>query len=330
MGSTSLFNHDGHAFILLDGFGQGEMVPTNQVVIQDGNEAILLDPGGHKVHYEVINEVSSLIPISDLKYLFFSHQDPDIIAAANAWLMLTEADALISKLWVRFIPHFGIDELLLPRLQAIPDEGMRLKLGNSELILLPAHFLHSAGNFQVYDPKSKILFSGDLGASIGPDYLEVTDFDDHIQYMESFHLRYMPSNQANRCWAEMVRNLEIEKIVPQHGAIFPDAETSRRFIDWIDNLPGAVEILKNNYTIPGGEPDAQKSEPENVEQQSVSDSRVESAKQTHAVAEDESVVQDQLVGSDLTPDVPIDSSDNKKSLSWSQRLKSVFKGGFRD
>jgi flavorubredoxin len=330
MGSTTLFNHDGHAFILLDGFGQGEMVPTNQVVIQDGNEAILLDPGGHKVHYEVINEVSSLIPISDLKYLFFSHQDPDIIAAANAWLMLTEADALISKLWVRFLPHFGIDELLLPRLQAIPDEGMRLKLGNTELILLPAHFLHSAGNFQVYDPKSKILFSGDLGASIGPDYLEVTDFNDHIQYMESFHQRYMPSNQANRCWAEMVSELEIEKIVPQHGAIFADAETSRCFIDWIADLPGAVEILKNNYTIPGSEPDAQKSEPVAVDCQTVSDKREESAQQTQAQTEHEAVIQDKSGQPDLKPDEQIDTVESKKTLSWGQRLKSVFKGKPRD
>ncbi|MES9994229.1 MAG: MBL fold metallo-hydrolase [Candidatus Thiodiazotropha sp.] len=253
MGSTKLFDKDGHTFILLEGFGQGEMVPTNQVVIRNANEAILLDPGGHKAHYEVLNEVSALLPINELKYLFFSHQDPDIIAAANAWLMLTDADALISKLWVRFIPHFGVDELLLPRLHAIPDEGMRLQLGNTELIVLPAHFLHSAGNFQVYDAVSKTLFSGDLGASIGPDYLEVTDFDAHIDYMESFHLRYMPSNQANRCWAEMVSGLEIERIVPQHGAIFPDPGTSRRFIDWIAGLPGAVDVLKNSYRIPGAQ-----------------------------------------------------------------------------
>jgi flavorubredoxin len=320
MGSTTLFNRDGHAFILLEGFGQGEMVPTNQVVIQDGNEAILLDPGGHKVHYEVINEVSSLIPISDLKYLFFSHQDPDIIAAANAWLMLTEADALISQLWVRFLPHFGIDELLLSRLHAIPDEGMRLQLGNKELLLLPAHFLHSAGNFQVYDPVSKILFSGDLGASIGADYLEVTDFDAHIEYMESFHLRYMPSNQANRSWADMVRGLEIEKIVPQHGAIFPNAETSRRFVDWIAELPGAVEMLKNDYTIPGSEPVTQKPEQEELEAQVESETQVESGTQIESEQQ-------------VTPNKPdpvldeqqLNTLDKKKTLSWGQRFKNVFK-----
>jgi flavorubredoxin len=250
MGSTILYEENGHSVILLEGYGHGEMVPTNQVVIQNANEAIILDPGGHKVHYEVINELSSLIPINNLKYLFFSHQDPDIVAAANAWLMLTDTQALISKLWVRFIPHFGIDEFLLSRLTGIPDEGMRLKLGNTELMILPAHFLHSAGNFHVYDPVSKSLFSGDLGASIGPDYVEVKDFDTHIAYMENFHLRYMPSNQANQCWAEMVRGLDIKRIVPQHGAIFLDPDMPKRFIDWVAGLPGAVEVLKNHYKIP--------------------------------------------------------------------------------
>jgi flavorubredoxin len=210
----------------------------------------LLDPGGHKVHYDLLSEVSALIPIDQLKYLFFSHQDPDIVAAANAWLMLTDASAYISDLWLRFIPHFGIDELMLPRLHGIPDAGMRLQLGASELIFLPAHYLHSPGNFQVYDPVSKILFSGDLGASIAPGYVEVTDFDAHVKYMEGFHLRYMPSARTNRCWARMVRTLDIECIVPQHGAIFPDRSTSARFIDWVEQLPGAVDRMDAIYQVP--------------------------------------------------------------------------------
>jgi flavorubredoxin len=194
--------------------------------------------------------------------------------------MLTEANALISKLWVRFIPHFGVDELLISRLQAIPDEGMRLKLGSTELFILPAHFLHSAGNFQVYDPVSKTLFSGDLGASIGLDYLEVTDFDAHINFIEGFHLRYMPSSQANQCWAEMVRGLEIERIVPQHGAIFPTQETSQRFIDWVAEQPGAVDIIKNNYRIPGTLVSPMRQDTNNPSQKeeelSIPDERIES------------------------------------------------------
>ncbi len=250
MGARQLYNQDGHMFILLEGFGHGEMVPTNQAVIHNGNESMLLDPGGHKVHYDLMNEVSGLVPMHELKYLFFSHQDPDIVAAANAWLMLTDAVGYISELWIRFIPHFGVDELLIPRLKGIPDGGMRLPLGNTEIVFLPAHFLHSVGNFQVYDPVSKTLFSGDLGASIAPGYVEVTDFDAHVPYMEGFHHRYMPSATANRNWAAMVRELDIERIVPQHGAIFADRDMSARFIDWVDQLPGAAEIMKDVFKVP--------------------------------------------------------------------------------
>ena len=129
---------------------------------------------------------------------------------------------------------------------------MRFHLSASSLIclFLPAHFLHSAGNFQVYDPVSKILFSGDLGASIAPGYVEVRDFDAHVQYMEAFHHRYMPSAEANRLWADMVRQLDIECIVPQHGAIFPDRSTSAQFVDWVADLPGAVDMLRGVYRIP--------------------------------------------------------------------------------
>jgi len=158
--------------------------------------------------------------------------------------MLTDAVGYISDLWLRFIPHFGVDELLIPRLKGIPDQGTRLPLGNTELVIVPAHFMHSAGNFQVYDPVSKTLFSGDLGASIAPGYVEVTDFDAHIPTMEGFHHRYMPSESAHRLWAAMVRQLDIERIVPQHGAIFPDRETSGRFIDWVEQLPGAASLMQ--------------------------------------------------------------------------------------
>lgn len=250
MGIRRLYDRDDHLFVLLEGYGHGEMVPTNQVLIQDGPESILLDPGGHKVHYHLMNEVSGLIRLDDLKYLFFSHQDPDIVAAANAWLMLTDAVAYISELWLRFIPHFGVDELLIPRLKPIPDDGMRLRLGRCELLILPAHFLHSPGNFQVYDPVSKTLFSGDLGASIAPGYVEVTDFDAHVKSMEGFHHRYMPSARCNQAWAAMARQLDIERIVPQHGAIFPDRRTSARFIDWVAAQPGAADLISDRFRLP--------------------------------------------------------------------------------
>ncbi len=108
--------------------------------------------------------------------------------------MTTDADAYISSLWTRFVPHFGFDHILADRLKPIPDQGMVFDLAGSKLLALPAHFLHSEGNFQLYDPVSKILYTGDLGASTGIDYTVVRDFNAHLRYMEGFHRRYMGSS----------------------------------------------------------------------------------------------------------------------------------------
>lgn len=64
------------------------------------------------------------------------------------------------------MPHFGIiDER---RMKAIPDKGGSIKMGSGSMVLeaVPAHFLHSPGNFVVYDPVSKYLFSSDIGAAV--------------------------------------------------------------------------------------------------------------------------------------------------------------------
>jgi flavorubredoxin len=111
--------------------------------------------------------------------------------------------------------------------------------------------MHSPGNFQVYDPCSKILFSGDLGASLGQDYFFVENFDEHIKYMEGFHKRYMASNKVLKLWANMVRQLDIEMIVPQHGAIFKGKEMVERFINWIENLQVGVDLItQEKYRVP--------------------------------------------------------------------------------
>lgn len=107
------------------------------------------------------------------------------------------------------------------RLIAIPDRGQALPIGSAVLVAVPAHYLHSEGNFQFYDPVSKILFSGDLGASFADkeDLSEpVTDFDSHIAHMVDFHRRFKGSNKILRFWVSMVRQLDLEWIVPQHAA----------------------------------------------------------------------------------------------------------------
>ncbi|MGB9766565.1 MAG: MBL fold metallo-hydrolase [Sulfurihydrogenibium sp.] len=245
-----LFDNGTHKNLLLEDFGHGEMVQANVHLIVDSGKGMILDPGGHKVFKHLLQEVGTIIGVDNLEWIFFSHQDPDIVAAANGWLMTTKATAIVSKLWLRFIPHFGVDRLVVDRIKGLDDEGGIIRLGNSDLYILPAHWLHSPGNFQVYDPVSKILYSGDLGASLGQDYIYVTNFEEHIKYMEGFHKRYINSGRALRNWAKMVRQLDIEIIAPQHGAIFKGKDMVNKFINWVENLETGIDIMDDVYKIP--------------------------------------------------------------------------------
>ena len=250
MPSTTLFDDGTHRNVLLEDFGHGQMVQANQHLVIHAGHAMILDPGGHKVFAKAMSETMGQLKGGTLDHIFLSHQDPDIVAAVNGWLMTTDAIAHASQLWLRFIPHFGLDQLVIERLKSIPDEGAVLDLGGAKLLALPAHFLHSEGNFQLYDPISKILYTGDLGASLGMDYQEVADFDAHVRYMEGFHRRYMVSGRVLKAWAAMVRQLDIETIAPQHGAVLRGRPLVERFITWCEGLECGIDLMLDGYKVP--------------------------------------------------------------------------------
>ncbi len=250
-GTTVLFDDGRHRNLLLPSFDEGDAVQANQHLIVHGAAAMILDPGGHKVYSKVLAETMKQLSGAKLESIFLSHQDPDIVAAINGWLMTTDATAYAPSLWTRFIPHFGLDRLVSSRLVGIPDAGQRMMLGSCELIVLPAHFLHSCGNLHVYDPVSKTLYSGDLGASIGTDYVFVEDFDAHLPKIEGFHKRYMASTVALRAWLKMVRTLDVEMIAPQHGALFRGHAMVQSFLDWAEQIEFGIETMADAYVVPG-------------------------------------------------------------------------------
>ena len=193
---TDLFEEDGQA------------VQANQFLVIDGDQAALIDPGGNQAFNELLMGVGREFPPGKLTYLLASHADPDIIASLDRWMTSTPARLVISKLWERFAPYLTKFGKTQSRIIGVTDAGGVLPLGRSELVLLPAHFMHSEGNFHFYDPVSRILFTGDLGVSLisGVEAREfVTDLAPHIPRMEGFHRRYMASNKILRLWTRMAR-----------------------------------------------------------------------------------------------------------------------------
>ena len=234
-------------------------IQANQFLITHGKASALLDPGGALLYTPLSLAVARHVPLKELTWILASHQDPDIIGAADRWLMYTSAVLVCSRLWGRFVPHAVPSyqqNANADRYMLLPDEGGRITMDDSHLLALPAHFLHSVGNFSFYDPVSRILFSGDVGSSIIPPggaYQPVTDFTSHVRSMEGFHRRYMGSNRAARFWANMVRELDPDMIVPQHGLPM-DRRCIPAFLDWLSDLRCGLDLLEqDHYRLPGAQ-----------------------------------------------------------------------------
>jgi flavorubredoxin len=257
--AVELYNEGGHvclAFYDLVEDSGDVAIQCNQFLVIDSGQAALIDPGGGMTYGRLLLALQKFVAVKDLAYILASHADPDVIASVNKWFVSTRSRVVISRLWTRFLPHFTSGKVSGERILGIADEGGEIPLGRSLIKALPAHFLHAEGNFQFYDPVSKILFSGDLGASLVPRELAaepVRDFDAHLRFMVGFHRRYMVSNKICRFWANMARSLDIAMIVPQHGSRIEGRKMVARFIDWVENLSCGVDLMsQENYRVPGG------------------------------------------------------------------------------
>ena len=143
--------------------------------------------------------------------------------------------------------HYGLMDM--DRLIAIPDKGAKITMGDDRFEFIPAHFLHSPGNFSFYDSRSKIVFSGDIGAAVLPPwdvYKEVVDFEKHQPFLEGFHKRYMAGNLFTRAWVKKIRKHDVDMIVPQHGALFKGTHV-KEFLSWFEELKCGGDVLEELY-----------------------------------------------------------------------------------
>jgi flavorubredoxin len=241
MKCTTIYESSSHRWLAfgMDPDKPQQVIDTNQFVICDDRAAILLDPGGVELFPAMLGALTGHISPDQIEHLFLSHQDPDVSSSLPLWRAVAgeKLKVHISKLWTGFVSHFDKEAKFVP----LPDAGGDLSLSyDCRLQVLPAHYMHSSGNFNLYDPKAKVYFSGDIGAALIPDEAKgdsmfVEDFTRHVTFMEGFHRRWLPSNEAKNAWVRMLRSFDIEILAPQHGLLFR-GEHVGRFLDWLEQL----------------------------------------------------------------------------------------------
>lgn len=238
MKCSTIFASGSHRWLA---FGQDPAKPDNVVdttqyaICSDGG-VLLVDPGGMEIFPNMVAALTRELSVEDVRHLVISHQDPDVSSALPLWRRVCRPDlkVYVPWLWAGFVSHFDAE----CRTESVPDEGTEIVMGGVRLRLLPAHYLHSSGNFNIYDPAARVLFTGDIGAALLPGPSEdmyVSNFAEHVRYMDGFHRRWMGSPAARDAWVAMVSSLDVQVLAPQHGLLFRGDDV-KRFLDWFGGL----------------------------------------------------------------------------------------------
>lgn len=243
MKAAPVFEAGRHRWWILYEQEEPRAIDCNVYVVESEGQTALLDPGGFEIFPQALAALAEVVQPSSVRSAFISHQDPDIASSLPLWNACNgKIEWHLPVLWESFIRHYGALDAVF---HGIPDEGGAMTVGGRKLEFIPAHYLHASANFHVYDREAKILFSGDVGAALlpaghgiwvgGQGSESAKAFEEHIQHAKFFHQRWMPSDRAKKDWIDRVRQLEIDFLCPQHGAIYA-GENVHRFLNWFDGL----------------------------------------------------------------------------------------------
>ena len=227
-------------------------------MIEQGDQSVLIDPGSALIADEVIRKVDSVIGLANVRWLVFSHADPDIIGALPALLargLHPEATIVTHSRDEALIVHSGTP----PGYWRIEDHDWRLALEDRTLRFVFTPYVHFAGAFCTFDEVSGTLFSSDLFGGFSEDQALFATSIDYFDAIRAFHEHYMPSREILIHAIDQLRELAIRRIAPQHGQVIPD-HLIVPIMDRLEKLecgiyllarhdPGLAFLLAANRTI---------------------------------------------------------------------------------
>lgn len=235
-----LFERNEHRVYWL-GLYEDTIFRCNIYLIVDGEEAVLVDPGGIGFYDVVRQRVEQVVPVTQLRSVIISHQDPDIAASLAEWLVhYPELFVISSPRTMILFPYYGVKDLNAHDIEEKPEY---LFTSGNQLQFYPAPFLHSPMSFVTFDPCSGFMFTSDIFACIDAEWqLVVRDFNVHIDKMDLFHVEYMASNCAARGFVESIEHLPVKALLPQHGSIISQQHVPSA-LDYLRNLQCGLDVI---------------------------------------------------------------------------------------
>ena len=215
-------------------------------LIKNGDESILIDPGSMITFPVVLEKITSIMPLRDIKYIIMHHQDPDIVGCFST------LETLFPK-GERYIVTHWRTEMLLKHYQwktpfyLVDGNDWKLKAGDRELEFVFTPYAHFPGAFCTYDKKSKILFSSDLFGGLTPEFeLFAKSAEEYFEYAKPFHKHYMPHKDILRYVLHKISQKDMSMIAPQHGSIIKK-EFIKPLIEKLSELDCGLYLMDDYY-----------------------------------------------------------------------------------
>ncbi|TXC73156.1 protein kinase [Bradymonadales bacterium TMQ1] len=214
---------------------------------------LIIDPGSTKDFSVVQAKVGRVIgTINNLSSIFINHQDPDVGSSVGVLLgrHTPNAHVLCTEDTWRLIQYYNVPRERFVALERFP-RGIKLPTGDV-VRPVPSPFCHFVGAMMLYDPTTRVLFTGDLFGSLTDKdaeglYVDESDWAG----MRAFHQIYMPTQGAVRYALSKIRELTpaVEIIAPQHGRVLR-GHWVKEYIDRLWNLPVGLDILDDRHSSP--------------------------------------------------------------------------------
>jgi serine/threonine-protein kinase len=207
---------------------------------------LIIDPGSSSDFAVVSAKLGTVIGgPGRLSGMFINHQDPDVgsSAAVISARYAPKASIFCSEATFRLIVHFN-----LPRDRFVDTDklarGIPIPTGHV-VIPVPTPFCHFRGAVMLYDPETRVLFSGDLfGGLTAPGARGIWADETDWSGMRAFHQTYMPTQRVLASAVRAIRRLDppVEIIAPQHGRLLRGPLLAK-MLDRLEKLPVGLDIL---------------------------------------------------------------------------------------
>jgi flavorubredoxin len=202
----------------------GSFISFNHFLIRDSAPTLIHT--GHSKTFEVVLEhVAKLIDASTLRYICFSHYEPDECGSLNKWLEIApSAEACVNKICDSNLKDFAI------RPSRLLKDGDLLDLGTHQLCFVETpHFPHAWEAALYMDTKTKLLFSSDIGTQQGFPQLKgsAIDVEEIVKIQNKLH--YMPYGPHLSAGIKRLQDLDFNTMATMHGNCLDRSQSTELF-----------------------------------------------------------------------------------------------------